>query len=154
MEPLLGQIQPFGFNFAPRGWAKCDGQLLPIAQHSALFSLLGTTYGGDGRTTFALPDLRGRTALHFGQGPGLSSRAIGQQLGAYRLYEVRARVARAHGRTASQPHVGTQSRQVFDQEVVEIRIVSLLRWCRVLVHVAGVYSRPRPVTRRPHSHGQ
>ena len=73
MEPFIGQIQAFGFNFAPRGWAKCEGQLLPIAQYSALFSLLGTSYGGDGRTTFGLPDLRGRSAIGAGQGPGLSN---------------------------------------------------------------------------------
>ena len=81
-EPFIGQIQPFGFNFAPRGWARCDGQLLAISSNTALFSLLGTTYGGDGRTTFGLPDLRGRVALHLGQGPGLSSRSIGQRSGA------------------------------------------------------------------------
>lgn len=81
MEPFLGQIQAFGFNFAPRGWAKCDGQLLPISQYSALFSLLGTIYGGDGRTTFALPDLRGRSPIHYGNGPGLTTRPIGQRSG-------------------------------------------------------------------------
>lgn len=81
MEPYLGQIQAFGFNFTPRGWAACEGQLLPISQNSALFSLLGTIYGGDGRTTFALPDLRGRAPLHYGTGPGLSTRAIGQRSG-------------------------------------------------------------------------
>ena len=80
-EPFIGEIRIFGFNFAPRGWALCDGQLLPISQNSALFSLLGTIYGGDGRTTFALPDLRGRAALHFGNGPGLTSRSIGQKFG-------------------------------------------------------------------------
>jgi len=76
-EPFLGQIQMFGFNFPPRGWAKCDGQLLPISQNSALFSLLGTIYGGDGRTTFGLPDLRGRAAIHEGNGPGLNNRPTG-----------------------------------------------------------------------------
>jgi len=81
MEPFLGQIQAFGFNFAPRGWAQCNGQLLPIAQNSALFSLLGTIYGGDGRTTFALPDLRGRSMINYGQGPGLSNIQIGQRGG-------------------------------------------------------------------------
>ncbi len=81
MEPLLGQIQAFGFNFTPRGWAKCDGQLLAISGNSALFSLLGTTYGGDGRTTFALPDLRGRSGRHQGTGPGLSTVNIGQKAG-------------------------------------------------------------------------
>lgn len=82
MEPFVGQIQMFGFNFAPRGWAFCHGQLLPIAQNQALFSLLGTTYGGDGRTTFALPDLRGRAPMHFDQGPGLSDRQLGEAGGA------------------------------------------------------------------------
>jgi microcystin-dependent protein len=80
-EPYIGEIRMFAGNFAPRGWALCDGQLLPISQYTALFSILGTTYGGDGRTTFALPDLRGRTPIHAGHGPGLSSRALGQQGG-------------------------------------------------------------------------
>lgn len=82
MEPFIGQIQTFGFSFALRGWALCDGQLLPISSNTALFSLLGTTYGGDGRTTFALPDLRGRAAIHQGAGPGLSPRVIGSKGGA------------------------------------------------------------------------
>ncbi len=73
MEPFLAQIVMFGGNFAPRGWAFCEGQLLPISQNTALFSLLGTTYGGDGRTTFGLPDLRGRIPVGPGNGPGLSS---------------------------------------------------------------------------------
>lgn len=81
MEPLLGQIIMFGGNFAPRGWAFCDGQLLPISSNSALFSILGTMYGGDGRTTFALPDLRGRFPLHPGNGPGLPSYRQGQKGG-------------------------------------------------------------------------
>lgn len=81
MNPFIGQIQMFGFNFPPRGWATCDGQLLSIAQNTALFSLLGTQYGGDGRTTYALPDLRGRFPLHMGQGPGLSNYTIGQRAG-------------------------------------------------------------------------
>lgn len=80
-EPLLGEIRMFGGNFAPRGWAMCDGQILPISQNSALFSLLGTMYGGDGRTTFALPDLRGRAPIHHGTGPGLSEKRIGQKSG-------------------------------------------------------------------------
>lgn len=80
-DPFIGEITMFAGNFAPRGWAKCDGQLLPIAQNTALFSLLGTTYGGDGRTTFALPDLRGRVAIHPGRGPGLSDYKLGQKAG-------------------------------------------------------------------------
>lgn len=81
MEPFIGQIQAFGFSFAPRGWAKCDGSLLAINSHQALFSLLGTTYGGDGRTTFGLPDLRGRTMVHQGRGAGLSDAKMGQKGG-------------------------------------------------------------------------
>lgn len=81
MEPFIGQIMMFGGNFAPRGWAFCDGQLLSIASNTALFSILGTTYGGDGRTSFALPDLRGRVPIHPGTGPGLSTRKLGQRSG-------------------------------------------------------------------------
>ena len=80
-SPYLGTIRYFAFNFAPRGWAHCDGQLLAISQNEALFSLLGTTYGGDGRTTFALPDMRGRFPIHYGQGPGLSPHSLGQRGG-------------------------------------------------------------------------
>jgi microcystin-dependent protein len=78
MEPYIGQVCLFGFNYAPRGWALCNGQLLSIGQNSALFSLLGTTFGGDGISTFALPDLRGRVAINQGDQPGLSKYAMGQ----------------------------------------------------------------------------
>ena len=81
MEPFIGMIVQFGGNFAPRGWALCDGQLLPITSHSSLFSILGTTYGGDGRSTFGLPDLRGRVAMHAGTGAGLSPRSLGTKSG-------------------------------------------------------------------------
>ncbi|MBI1224272.1 MAG: phage tail protein [Bacteroidetes bacterium] len=81
MEPFIGEIKLFAGNFAPRGWAFCDGQLLPINQWQALFSILGTIYGGDGRTTFAMPDLRGRVAIHRGTGPGLSDYNIGEKGG-------------------------------------------------------------------------
>jgi microcystin-dependent protein len=74
-DPFLGEIRVFGFNFPPTGWAQCNGQLLPIAQNQALFSLLGTNYGGNGQTTFGLPDLRERVPMHFGPGHGLASRA-------------------------------------------------------------------------------
>lgn len=80
-EPFLGEIRMVGFNFAPRGWALCQGQLMSIAQNSALFSLLGTTYGGNGQTTFALPDLRGRSPVGMGQGPGLSPITQGELSG-------------------------------------------------------------------------
>ena len=81
MDPFIGAIIQFGGNFAPRGWALCDGQLLSINAYSALFSVLGTTYGGDGRSTFGLPDLRGRAAIHPGNGPGLSSYSLGERGG-------------------------------------------------------------------------
>ncbi len=81
MNPFLAMIMIFAGNFPPQGWAFCDGQLLSIAQNTALFSLLGTTYGGDGQTTFALPDLRGRVPIHMGQGPGLSNYLIGETAG-------------------------------------------------------------------------
>jgi len=81
MDPFIGQIIMFGGNFAPRGWAFCNGQLLPVAQNSALFSILGSTYGGDGRTTFALPELRGRAPIHAGTGPGLASVRLGERGG-------------------------------------------------------------------------
>jgi microcystin-dependent protein len=80
-NPYLGEIRPFAGNFAPRTWAFCAGQLLSIAQNNALYALLGTTYGGDGITTFGLPDLRGRVALSQGQGPGLTNRVLGEKAG-------------------------------------------------------------------------
>lgn len=80
-EPFLAEIRIVGFNFAPRTWALCDGQILPINQNQSLYSLLGTTYGGDGRTTFALPDMRGRTPIHVGQSSGGTNHAEGQKSG-------------------------------------------------------------------------
>ena len=80
-EPFIGEIQIFGFNFNPGNWAFCQGALLPIAQNTALFSLLGTTYGGNGQTTFALPNFNGRAACQQGQGPGLSPRSLGETFG-------------------------------------------------------------------------
>jgi microcystin-dependent protein len=79
--PYIGEIRIFAGNFAPLGWAFCNGQLMAVSQHDALFSLIGTIYGGDGQTTFALPDLRGRLPIHAGTGPGLSPRALGSQGG-------------------------------------------------------------------------
>jgi microcystin-dependent protein len=80
-NPYLAEIRAFGFNFAPRGWALCQGQIMAISQNTALFSLLGTSYGGNGQTTFALPDLRGRTLTHQGTGLGLSQYVVGEQVG-------------------------------------------------------------------------
>src|SRR4026209_1526704 len=81
-DPFVAEIRIFPFNFAPKGWAFCDGQLLPISQNTALFSLLGTTYGGDGKSTFALPDMQGNAPMQPGQGQGLSLRDLGEASGA------------------------------------------------------------------------
>jgi microcystin-dependent protein len=80
-DPFVAEIRIFGFNFAPTGWATCDGQLLPISQNTALFSLLGTTYGGNGKSNFALPNLQGSAPMHPGQGPGLSLHDLGESGG-------------------------------------------------------------------------
>ena len=80
-DEFVAEVRIFTFNFAPKGWATCDGQLLPISQNTALFSLLGTTYGGDGKSTFALPDMQGNVPMHPGQGPGLSERFLGEMSG-------------------------------------------------------------------------
>jgi microcystin-dependent protein len=102
-EPFIAEIRIFAGNFAPRGWAFCSGQLLPIAQNTALFSLIGTTYGGDGRTTTALPNLKGRAAMHAGTGPGLTRRRLGEKAGA-------ESVALAESQMSSHTHqlVGTE----------------------------------------------
>lgn len=78
MDPFVAEIRIFSFNFAPKGWAFCNGQLLPLSQNTALFSLLGTTYGGNGKSNFALPDMQGNTPMHPGQGPGLSLHDLGE----------------------------------------------------------------------------
>jgi microcystin-dependent protein len=80
-DPFVAEIRIFGFNFAPKGWAFCDGQILPISQNTALFSLVGTFYGGDGKSTFALPNLQGSAPVQQGQGPGLSERFLGEESG-------------------------------------------------------------------------
>jgi microcystin-dependent protein len=81
MDPFVAEIRIFPFNFAPKGWAFCDGQLMPLSQNTALFSLLGTTYGGDGKSTFALPNMQGNAPMHPGQGPGLSLHDLGEMGG-------------------------------------------------------------------------
>ncbi len=100
MEPFLGQLMLVPYNFAPRNWAFCEGQLLPISQYSALFSLLGTNFGGDGRTTFGLPDLRGRVALGAGQGPGLSNYVLGEKAGQEQVTLLASQIP-AHAHAAS-----------------------------------------------------
>ncbi len=101
-DPFVGEIRSFGFNFCPRGWAKLDGTLLAVSQNDALFSLLGTIYGGDGRTTFGLPDLRGRVALHQGTGPNLSTRRLGAKEGQENVTLTTANLANhTHGLTGT-----------------------------------------------------
>lgn len=101
-EPFLGEIRTFGFNFAPQGWAMCAGQLLSISQNTALFALLGTFYGGDGVTNFALPDLRGRVGINQGNGPGLSPYVLGQRSGSENVTLTNAQMpAHGHGVAAN-----------------------------------------------------
>jgi len=98
-EPFIAEIRIFAGNFAPRGWAFCDGQLLPIAQNTALFSLIGTTYGGDGRTTTALPNLQDRAPMHPGRGPGLTARRLGEKVGVETVTLTEAQIP-SHNHTA------------------------------------------------------
>ena len=102
-DPFVAEIRIFPFNFAPKGWAWCNGQLLPISQNTALFSLLGTTYGGDGKSTFALPDLEGRAPMHPGQGPGLSLHDLGETGGSETVTLLESEIpAHTHLMTVSQ----------------------------------------------------
>src|SRR5437016_7501786 len=103
MDPFVAEIRIFPFNFAPKGWAWCDGQLLPLSQNTALFSLLGTTYGGDGKSNFALPDLQGRAPMHPGQGPGLSLHDLGETGGSETVTLLESEIpAHSHTLNASQ----------------------------------------------------
>lgn len=109
-ETFIGQIMPAGFNFAPNGFALCNGQLMPIAQYTALFSLLGTYYGGNGTTNFKLPDLQGRTPLNYGSGPGIDPIAIGTQIGTESVTLVTAEMAaHSHLVNAEKNGSGAQS---------------------------------------------
>ncbi|SDU48361.1 phage tail protein [Stappia sp. ES.058] len=108
-EPFVGEIRMFAGNFAPRGWAFCDGQLLAVSQNDALFSLLGTIYGGDGRTTFGLPDMRGRLPIHAGHGPGLSERRLGAKAGSEKVTLTVNQIP-SHGHPArADTAIGTES---------------------------------------------
>lgn len=105
-EGFLGEVKMFAGNFAPRSWAFCNGDLLPVAQNSALFSILGTIYGGDGRSTFALPDLRGRAPIHAGNGPGLSPRREGEKSGVENIQLGAAHLpAHSHDITDTNAHI-------------------------------------------------
>jgi microcystin-dependent protein len=102
-DPFVAEIRIFPFNFAPKGWAWCDGQLMPLSQNTALFSLLGTTYGGDGKSTFALPDLQGSAPMHPGQGPGLSLHDLGERGGSETVTLLESEIpAHGHSLIASQ----------------------------------------------------
>jgi microcystin-dependent protein len=101
-DPFVAEIRIFPFTFAPQGWAFCNGQLLPISQNTALFALLGTTYGGDGKSTFALPDLQGNAPMHPGQGPGLSLHALGETGGSQTVTLLQSEIpAHTHSVSAS-----------------------------------------------------
>ncbi|MGQ7945871.1 phage tail protein [Flavobacterium sp. WC2509] len=108
MDPFVAEIRIFPFNFAPRGWAMCNGQLMPLSQNTALFSLLGTTYGGDGKSTFALPDLQGRTPMHPGQGPGLSLHDLGETGGSETVSLLQSEIP-AHNHNFSVASLNSQS---------------------------------------------
>jgi len=109
-DPFVAEIRIFPFNFAPKGWAWCNGQLLPISQNTALFSLLGTTYGGNGKSTFALPDLQGKAPMHPGQGPGLSLRDLGQIGGSETVTLLQSEIpAHSHSVSASSGPASLQS---------------------------------------------
>jgi microcystin-dependent protein len=102
-DPFVAEIRIFPFSFAPKGWAFCDGQLLPLSQNTALFSLLGTTYGGDGKSNFALPDLQGNAPMHPGQGPGLSLHDLGETGGSETVTLLLSEIpAHSHDFVASQ----------------------------------------------------
>lgn len=131
-DPFVAEIRIFPFNFAPKGWAWCDGQLLPLSQNTALFSLLGTTYGGNGKSNFALPDLQGRAPMHPGQGPGLSLHDLGETGGSETVTLLESEIpAHSHqvrgigafadqpspqgntwGRTAANPYVSAPNGQM------------------------------------------
>jgi microcystin-dependent protein len=108
-DPFLGEIKMVSFAFAPRGWGFCNGQLLPIAQNTALFALLGTTYGGNGQTTFAMPNLQDRAAIHAGTGPGLSPRSLGEAGGTPSHTLLPAEIGHTHGIRASVNQASTAS---------------------------------------------
>lgn len=112
-EPFIAEIRIFAGNFAPRGWAFCNGQLLPVAQNTALFSLIGTTYGGDGRTTTALPNLQGRAPMHPGRGPGLTARRLGERGGTETVTLSEAQMP-AHNHSAMASGTGANSRDPGD----------------------------------------
>jgi len=124
-EPFIGEIRMVGFTYAPEGWADCDGRLLQIAQYQALYALLGTTYGGDGRTTFGLPDLRGRVPINVGQGPGLTPRTQGQ-MGGQETVPLQQVTVATSGRDTATVYVGTGASQPDMQPFLCVRFIIAL----------------------------
>ena len=133
-EPFVGEIRMFAGNFAPQGWAYCDGQLLAVSSNDALFSLLGTIYGGDGRTTFGLPDLRGRIPIHAGTGPGLSPRRLGDKAGdetetltvpelPSHTHAWRGHSGAAEGQTPISASVAAPSSNLFDSQTYNLGVL-------------------------------
>ncbi|MGA7672507.1 MAG: tail fiber protein [Nitrolancea sp.] len=110
MDPFVAEIRIFPFNFAPKGWAFCDGQILPLSQNTALFSLLGTTYGGDGKSNFALPNIQGMVVMHPGQGPGLSLHDLGETSGSQTVSLLESEMpSHSHSISVSQGDAGDRS---------------------------------------------
>jgi len=121
MDEFIGTVKLFAGNYAPQGWFLCDGRLLQISQYSALFSVIGTTYGGDGRTTFALPDMRGRVAVGSGRGSGLSNRQVGEIFGSEK-YVLKKENLPIHASDSVLPATGVANHSVTDMEAVPFEI--------------------------------
>ena len=138
-DAYVGEIRIFAGNFAPTGWAECSGQLLPIADNETLFNVIGTTYGGDGESTFALPDLRGRLAIGMGQGPGLSNRQIGEPLGVETV-TITANQMPAHGHTMTKGTLAIAA----SSAVANRRNPSQAVYAKEAAGVTAVYSDATP----------
>jgi len=132
-EPLIGEMAYFAGNFAPRGWAFCEGQLLPIAQNTALFSILGTMYGGDGRTNFALPDMRGRALVHAGNGPGLTPRSQGSKFGSEEVIMSEAQMP-SHNHTVNSTSDTTVDSTANDKSLAAVKMYKSGRTPDKLLH--------------------
>jgi microcystin-dependent protein len=124
-DPFVAEIRIFPFNFAPKGWAFCDGQLLPISQNTALFSLVGTFYGGDGKSTFALPNLQGSVPVHHGQGPGLSQYDVGQLGGSDAVTLLQSEIpAHSHALRAN-PQLGDSPSPAADRSIARLGSINV-----------------------------
>ncbi len=135
-DAMLGEIRMFGMNFCPRGWANADGQILPISSNQALFSLFGTMYGGDGRTTFALPDLRGRVPMHLGQGPALSPRRLGERGGSETTNPQATASMDIHSHDSMGEDWAVQAGRVGGANVSTMQPYAVIRFC---VATQGIY---------------